>query len=911
MAQHASGNYINETTPRWLSANNPISPPANITVSTMTVGYTGGIVMTNNNALAPNTDYAELSFVQAYSGKFTTMFPNISKNVPGQLDQEVLTMSENNSGIRSYDDFALAGIQIFGKQLLSPSANTGCAGLITQGSLPFSVKVDTGIFQTGAIQTGQIYANAGVFSTITVSSINGEQGGGNVSDPFIISSIIASSINSGTATIPNLSSSTGYISSLRANEITTSTLNISTFALGNNLNLSSLNVSTMNAGLANMSSLNVSSISSGTITAGVGTFSTLNAPGGSVAVSTVTTSSINTGSVSTITAVAKELFTSTMQFNASLSPNFDLGLGGIIGGLVGGFGANALGVGLGAAALGTGIAGLVMPRTSGGINSNVFQTVNGTSQLQYSTLGAVTQTTFVDTESLNPGTTPGFPRATTSFIPAGTYCMRTISDPLNLANNGGLAGDGIQGFSEWTPVYPGFLQVKANSISSILTGNSINLGESLGAGISILPAPGKSVNIQGTTQISTLIVPGSANIQSLVSPLINASVGNFSTLTVSTFAIAVSEFNTIKVSTLNNGFFGATASLFNTTVSGTLTTSGLATFGSIQVNNQANIFDATITNIIQPINGSLFTPRAYISSLLNVSSINGQPVSGGANPTGAIIAYAGVTAPSGWLICNGALYETSAYLPLYAIIGTNYGSSGTQFAVPDLRARTIFGASYGYGDDNYKFNITAVTFGQLQTEYSGTVVPANTAPNGLQAYAVKYIPPGFELYPGMRVKANSGLDQNTYGSYALMNYIGGSGTYTWPNFPVILLNQPLTSDPGANASITVDATGLGFNMGPSIPNITNFTTQTTQQVGNHIHGNKQGGTRSPIDNVPIDTTVSGAPTNASDQSTQGVLENRYYKIGASTLGGQQVTFDIPTVMPNIPSNLPMTYIIKT
>lgn len=910
MSQLFIGDYVNSNTPRWLSADNPISPPANITVSTLTVGYSGGIVMTNNNALAPNTDYAELSFAQAYSGKFTTMFPNISKNVPGQLDQEVLTMSENNSGIRSYDDFALAGIQIFGKQLLSPSANTGCAGLITQGSLPFSVKVDTGLFQTGAIETGQIYANAGVFSTITVSSINGEQGGGNVSDPFIISSIIASSINSGTATIPNLSSSTGYISSLRANEITTSTLNVSSFQLGNVLQLSSLNASTFNAGYANVSSLNVSSISSGTITAGIGNFSTLNAPGGGVAVSTVTTSSINTGSVSTITAVAKELFTSTMQFNATLSPNFDLGLGGIIGGLVGGFGANALGVGLGAAALGTGIAGLVMPRTSGGINSNVFQTVNGTSQLQYSTLGATTQTTFVDTESLNPQTTPGFPRANVSFIPAGTYCMRTVSDPLNLANSGGLAGDGIQGFSEWTPVYPGYLQLKANSISSILTGNSMNFGESLGSDISINPAPGRSVNIEGRTVISSLIVPGSANITTLTAPTVYATIGNFSTLTVSTFAIAVSEFNTIKVSTINNGFFGASANLFNTNVGGTLTTSGLATFGSVQVNSIANIFEANITNIQQPINGSLTTPRGYISTL-QVSSINGQSFSSGANPTGAIIAYAGVTAPSGWLICNGAFYETSAYLPLYAIIGTNYGSSGTQFAVPDLRARTIFGASYGYGNDNYTFTISAVTFGQLQTEYSGTTVPNNTAPNGLQALAVKSIPAGYELFPGMRFNANSGLDQSQYGSYGLMNYLGGSGTYTWPNFPVILLNQPLTSEPGANATFTVNATGLGFNMGPSIVNTANFITQNEQQVAPHLHGNKQGGLRSPIDITPIDTAVSGIPTNNSDQSTQVNLRNRYYAIGASTLGQPPITYQIPTVMPAIPSNLPMTYIIKT
>jgi microcystin-dependent protein len=60
-------------------------------------------------------------------------------------------------------------------------------------------------------------------------------------------------------------------------------------------------------------------------------------------------------------------------------------------------------------------------------------------------------------------------------------------------------------------------------------------------------------------------------------------------------------------------------------------------------------------------------------------------------PTGAIMDYAGSTAPSGWYICDGSLKNRTTDAALFAAIGTVYGAGdgSTTFAIPDLRGRVV------------------------------------------------------------------------------------------------------------------------------------------------------------------------------------------------------------------------------
>lgn len=56
-------------------------------------------------------------------------------------------------------------------------------------------------------------------------------------------------------------------------------------------------------------------------------------------------------------------------------------------------------------------------------------------------------------------------------------------------------------------------------------------------------------------------------------------------------------------------------------------------------------------------------------------------------PAGALMPYAGSTAPTGWLLCFGQSLLTASYPDLFANIGYTYGGAGANFNLPDLRGR--------------------------------------------------------------------------------------------------------------------------------------------------------------------------------------------------------------------------------
>lgn len=60
-------------------------------------------------------------------------------------------------------------------------------------------------------------------------------------------------------------------------------------------------------------------------------------------------------------------------------------------------------------------------------------------------------------------------------------------------------------------------------------------------------------------------------------------------------------------------------------------------------------------------------------------------------PIGVVFPYCATTPPVNYLICDGSLYNKSAYPELYAIIGNTFGGDDTTFAVPNLTDRFIQG----------------------------------------------------------------------------------------------------------------------------------------------------------------------------------------------------------------------------
>jgi microcystin-dependent protein len=84
-----------------------------------------------------------------------------------------------------------------------------------------------------------------------------------------------------------------------------------------------------------------------------------------------------------------------------------------------------------------------------------------------------------------------------------------------------------------------------------------------------------------------------------------------------------------------------------------------------------------------------------------------------ANTVGVVSYFAGSTPPTGWIKCNGAGLDTTAYAALYAVIGYTFGGSGATFNIPDLRGLFIRGWDHGVGRDSGR------AFGSYQADTIG------------------------------------------------------------------------------------------------------------------------------------------------------------------------------------------------
>jgi microcystin-dependent protein len=106
--------------------------------------------------------------------------------------------------------------------------------------------------------------------------------------------------------------------------------------------------------------------------------------------------------------------------------------------------------------------------------------------------------------------------------------------------------------------------------------------------------------------------------------------------------------------------------------------------------------------------------------------------------SGIIQMFGGDVAPTGWLLCNGALVSRSTYNDLYATIGVKFGAGdgSTTFALPDFRGRV------GVGKDGTTEFLNVGTIGgeklhtlsiaELPSHYH-TVDPPSTASGGVTA----------------------------------------------------------------------------------------------------------------------------------------------------------------------------------
>ena len=103
------------------------------------------------------------------------------------------------------------------------------------------------------------------------------------------------------------------------------------------------------------------------------------------------------------------------------------------------------------------------------------------------------------------------------------------------------------------------------------------------------------------------------------------------------------------------------------------------------------------------------------------------------SPVGSVIAYMGTNAPSGWLLCNGAAYDTVKYSELHTLIGGTYGSN-----TPNLAGLFIMGAGIntGAGGNAGTFNNLSVA-GRSSVTLTNYELPSHSH-NLTNGTALKY-----------------------------------------------------------------------------------------------------------------------------------------------------------------------------
>ena len=582
-----SGVYANTTTPIWAFNNG--GNPANLEVSTITVNANpaGNILLTSVKT-GPTTEVnAPLIFQRPptdINAPSESLVMNLSHSVPTKpVDGEYITALKDNGTV--YDDIAVQGLQVFGNQVVNSPAIAYITGNPTTGDVDF--EINNGSLNVSSLKVSSLFATT-VVST-TSGTANSYTASLFMSTPVIYTNRVVATnyIEVGFVSTNGISTNTIWANNISTNYLSTNDGYASSFSI-KTANISTANVSSLVAGNFGASRIDVTLLSS-------------------------LTGDITFNLVSTL----------------SLFGNIDvnLGLGNQLAGLIGGAGAQGLGVVLGGSALATGAVALVTGRTSGGAHPNVFQTVNGTTQLQFSTLGAPTTSIFFDTNSANPGTTPALETSTTITVPAGSYCVRSVSDPLYINNN----VSSIQSFGEWVPVIQNNPTLPSFSLST-LTASTI---KAKSAEFSTLGVS----TILGQTRMSTILTTGSITSLNPSAVLTWGSPGFQTILSQTSTVMGNARAGTLTIvgDTFAQQVFGASGNFNTVTASNLINTSFLT--GSNWVSTPA----LTVSSI----NGLAYP--APLSSNLTLSSINMTGSLTGLSPTGFI----------SWPTNSGAPYSST------------------------------------------------------------------------------------------------------------------------------------------------------------------------------------------------------------------------------------------------------------
>ena len=362
--------------------------------------------------------------------------------------------------------------------------------------------------------------------------------------------------------------------------------------------------------------------------------------------------------------------------------------------------ANGVSAANGVVDLATKGASLFTTRTTATISGNavpgqtvaVYETINGTTQLQFSTLNTATTTVFRTTDRTNPNEKFGNETFISTIIPAGTKCARSVSDPLQfqmISTQLLSTNNFLQSYGQWTAILNNDDNLNANSASiSTLTTSNANMkliNNSITITGSNLSNVGQFYANNGIFS-NAILVTNNAQVGSLTSlGAVSGTSGSFSGNIGGNNITAVGAVNG-ATAVFSGSIQGGSLYTPNNTLTGTLTVTTAAGMGSLVVTGAASANSLTVTGTASAATvnatttnttgvttsgavstNSLSTAVSFISSIngINVDALGVSPttlpfLSTGSISTGTITAGAiSTNAISSGTIMAGAISTNS------------------------------------------------------------------------------------------------------------------------------------------------------------------------------------------------------------------------------------------------------------
>lgn len=182
---------------------------------------------------------------------------------------------------------------------------------------------------------------------------------------------------------------------------------------------------------------------------------------------------------------------------------------------------------------------------------------------------------------------------------------------------------------------------------------------------------------------------------------------------------------------------------------------------------------------------------------------------------GDVKMFAGPTAPTNWLICNGASLDTTTYATLFGVIGYAWGGSGANFNLPNLVQKFPLGAgTNALGTSGGAFAVTLATANLPAHAHPITDVahthgasqPAHVHPDPGHTHGVSASQDAHNHTVSGVVVSGSGL---TPGGVA--DSLGTGTTSTAQPAVHVTLNAAATGLQASQPAVTVNPSGTGLS----------------------------------------------------------------------------------------------------